>query len=677
MNRLAAGIALCLSALCLSTLALAAATESALRQQIKAEETAAGNHPEQALARLRSLATQVPAGDNVDRKAYLSALGYAQAQAGEAEDARRTGTELEAMGQRTRDTDARAQGLLIRAHASFAAGQTAAALDAQRSAQALLPPSAPTPLRYWAISLGAMLLHHAGEFDEALARYQEALRLAVQMGDARRQVHMLNNIANLHLSLKHAEASVETLNEAFRLSTQLRDRETMASLKLSEAAALGELKRGQAQFAALQESLRLARDASSRGLEFSALTNLSDYYLQAGRYPAVAETVLKARGLRIEPADWAGEATLAVNAGLARILSGDVTGGREEVERTLAEYEARNLPAEAAATLREYSSALERIGEIGLALQMLQRERTLNQQLFRAERQQAVLELEARYALEKQRREISLLERANALNSAELANRTLERRIVWLVALVLALCAVIAGLLYTRQRATNRSLLARNARLAFESHRDPLTGLYNRRFFQKRMQDEDARAGRDRRAANTQALYLLDIDHFKRINDRLGHPVGDAVLVEVARRLREAVGEQCVVRWGGEEFLVHAHLDSADEAGAIARRLTGALSDEPVRFDERAIPVTVSIGYAVSPLGDSATHLPWPQRINLVDTALYLAKAHGRSRCYGLRRLEAEDAEAIGRVERDLEHAWEEGRVDLEVSVGPAAVPVA
>jgi len=673
MKRLAASIALCLFAT-----ALPAFADSALQQRIKAQETAASNHPDQALAGLQALAAQVPAGDNADRKAYLSALGYAQAQAGDVEAARRSSAELEALGERTGDATARAQGLLIRAHAEFTAGQTDAALNAQRGAQALLTPSAPAQLRYWSASLGALMLHHAGEFDEALARYQDALKLAVQMGDARRQVHMLNNIANLHLSLKHAEASVQTLNEAFLLAAQLRDRETMASLKLSEAAALGELGRSSGQFAALQESLKLAREAASKALEFSALTNLSDYYLQTRRYAAVAETVAKARALRVEPVDWAGDATLSVNAGLARIQSGDIAGGRTEVENVLAEYEARALPTEAAATLHEYSDALERIGEIRPALQMLQRERALNDQLFRSERQQAVLELEARYALDKQRREIALLERANALNSAELANRTLERRIIWLVALVLALCAVIAALLYTRQRATNRTLAARNAKLAFESNRDPLTGLYNRRFFQKRMQEEDRRA-RDLgpQAADIQALYLLDIDHFKRINDRLGHPAGDAVLVEVARRLREAVGEQCVVRWGGEEFLIHAHLETPDEAGEIARRLTSAISAEPVGFGEREIPVTASIGYAVSPLGESAAHLPWPQRINLVDTALYLAKAHGRSRCYGLRRLQAEDPEAIGSVERDLEHAWEEGRVDLEVSVGPPAVPVA
>ena len=90
-----------------------------------------------------------------------------------------------------------------------------------------------------------------------------------------------------------------------------------------------------------------------------------------------------------------------------------------------------------------------------------------------------------------------------------------------------------------------------------QSERDPLTNLANRRHFLSVMQAEQARGGAE--AGFDGALLLVDIDHFKHVNDSHGHAAGDIVLCEVARRLNEAVrGDDLVVRWGGEEFLVLA-----------------------------------------------------------------------------------------------------------------------
>jgi diguanylate cyclase (GGDEF)-like protein len=169
-------------------------------------------------------------------------------------------------------------------------------------------------------------------------------------------------------------------------------------------------------------------------------------------------------------------------------------------------------------------------------------------------------------------------------------------------------------------------------------------------------------------------VYLLDVDHFKQINDQHGHAAGDVVLVEIARRLRTAVrDEDLIVRWGGEEFLLVVHALSPDQVEQLAQRLLAAVAGAPVDCDGRAVRVSASIGFATFPLEPAGMPLSWERAIELVDTAMYLAKAHGRNRAYGVRLLHADDADSLERVMRTLEQSWREGRVALTLLQGPTS----
>src|SRR6185295_12559996 len=131
-------------------------------------------------------------------------------------------------------------------------------------------------------------------------------------------------------------------------------------------------------------------------------------------------------------------------------------------------------------------------------------------------------------------------------------------------------------------------LVQRNRELSASSSRDPLTALYNRRYFQDFMRDEPSLSERRRRGEperSIQALLLIDIDLFKQTNDRYGHAAGDAVLVAVARRLRETLREtDMIVRWGGEEFLVFVPSTNADRLDEIAARIMRAVASEPIVY---------------------------------------------------------------------------------------------
>jgi diguanylate cyclase (GGDEF)-like protein len=149
---------------------------------------------------------------------------------------------------------------------------------------------------------------------------------------------------------------------------------------------------------------------------------------------------------------------------------------------------------------------------------------------------------------------------------------------------------------------------------------DPLTSLPNRAAFERelRRQIEAASAG-----DASLGLLLLDLDHFKLVNDRFGHPAGDQVLVNAARRLRGGVRHaDLVARFGGDEFVV---LVSSPQPDAVVERLVRRFH-APFQLERRTIRVTASAGLAVH-RGD----LDGPRLLALADAALYHAKAAGRA----------------------------------------------
>ncbi len=187
-----------------------------------------------------------------------------------------------------------------------------------------------------------------------------------------------------------------------------------------------------------------------------------------------------------------------------------------------------------------------------------------------------------------------------------------HQQVIAAIALVLS-TVVLSGALVESDRAHRR-----------RSTLDPLTGLFNRNALEQRLGELDGMPTSEAEGLS-HALLLCDLDHFKRINDRLGHAAGDAVLQDVAYTMRATLrAGDSIYRVGGEEILVV--LPGAGEAGAveIAERLRGAVRERrPI-----GVPVTLSIGVAVSGPGPVDTD----ELVSCADAALYSAKAAGRDR---------------------------------------------
>ena len=125
------------------------------------------------------------------------------------------------------------------------------------------------------------------------------------------------------------------------------------------------------------------------------------------------------------------------------------------------------------------------------------------------------------------------------------------------------------------------------------------------------------------------ALVMFDIDHFKRINDLHGHPIGDQVLREVARRAKSILREGDVLaRYGGEEFIVLLSAACKEDARAAAERLRTVIDAQPVQLDRQAIAVSISVGLALRK-GEAET---LQRTIERADANLYRAKREGRNR---------------------------------------------
>ena len=155
---------------------------------------------------------------------------------------------------------------------------------------------------------------------------------------------------------------------------------------------------------------------------------------------------------------------------------------------------------------------------------------------------------------------------------------------------------------------------------------DNLTQSYTRRYFMERLDEEAKRSETFKHAFS---FLMLDIDHFKEYNDRYGHLVGDAVLKEVARRLKENTRQvDFIGRYGGEEFSIVLTETGKFPAKIVAERIRLAMISRPLKIYDEALPVTVSIGVSVFPEDGRRPE----DLIEKADKALYAAKEKGRNR---------------------------------------------
>jgi diguanylate cyclase (GGDEF)-like protein len=476
-----------------------------------------------------------------------------------------------------------------------------------------------------ALSNAGATLQLAGDLTGAVQAYERALRVARREDAWEAQVTTLINMALLHGEEFAAHDEAEAL---FARAAEINDAYGERKSVLSYNRALNWLRMGRRAdaHAALERALATARAAGEDVVAMRAEAEL----LALAAAPDARDALQALLDRQREGGDVSGAARTGLLQGRLALEAGDAGGALADVERALAllpeslfqveRREIMQLRTAALAARGDWRGAFRSNAEV--TDQQLRRLRGI--QLDSLARMQAALEDEHN------RDELALARQQGAASDLVASHQRRQRNLAFAALGVLVLLAV--GFFGYQRRITRR---LRNL-----STRDSLTKLLNRHAAGKRlntMVPTRVDAGDAR-----MAVFLIDIDRFKAINDRHGHDAGDVALVAVAKALAAAFGADAVVaRWGGEEFLVGCRGMDVARAAETAERLRRTVAD--MAIGAGVGKVTVSIGFAGAPVfpppgsavaGIDAGH--WPDAVILADRALYAAKRGGRNTWVGL-----------------------------------------
>jgi len=435
----------------------------------------------------------------------------------------------------------------------------------------------------------------------------------------------------------------------------------LAHARLAEYAVAARAGRARRAETALQAGIDILERLKARERLATPLANLAELYIQARRFGEAARTSEAALRIAREFGDDTGRKLASFQLGIASIYFRDIRNGRATVDAALAGLQDDERYVR---MLLEYGHALNQVGEGDVALTAYEKAGQVSLAAWRKEKQLSYQALQRVVADQKKQAEFARLHHESAMKAAELG--TVKRvRSLWVLLSVTTLVAVVLiALLYRRVAKANASLKTKNEQLFRQSTRDSLTGLFNRHYFYEqvvpRFQAESSHRGGD-----AGVFLLLDIDHFKSINDRFGHGAGDVVLKNVASQLAGSLRDRDVlIRWGGEEFLAYLPGVTTEEARQVCARLLAAVSGTAIEADGRELTVTVSLGFCPKP-ADGQGAPDWQQLVHLADLCLYLAKTAGRNQAFGVQDATVLTNEAIAAADTDLRQASDDGLVGL------------
>ncbi|MBV8504153.1 MAG: GGDEF domain-containing protein [Paucibacter sp.] len=610
-------------------------------------------------------------------RVYFSAARVA-IEAGDLDQANGLIQQLEA------DATQSAQVAALRALSAFGQGQLSAAATEARKSMAQLDTDCPTAAVVVAaasnagerqellercdvssalIDLGILQADQfsAGAYPKAFEIAQHQLALARIADRDREAVQALTALAWVDMArekpadaLKWLQGMRRAAGDDLMLQAQAKTVESMlASLSGDKPA----------QLRALQDGVALARQSKVVPQIARAQINLADYYMHEHQPERALALLNDSLPVVQRLHDQLRERTLHHNMAVALIRLKQFAAARKEEARS-DEFRHGQQDTRRIIELRELDDAWTEAGQPREAIALFHQERQLTQEANARNREALLAELQGKNNAAVRERDLALLQREQSIKDRQIANQTLGVQIGVTLAVLLTLASVLGLLMLRKARTANKALKAREALLRFQSERDPLTDLANRRHFLEVMQRHAA----DRFEG---ALLMVDIDHFKHVNDEHGHASGDAVICEVARRLSGAVrGGDLVVRWGGEEFLIFAPISNQEQVQVLAARIVDSVGRLPVATPTGPLRVTASAGFAHFPLGANLS-VHWEQAVNWVDMALYTAKSRGRNCAIGIQGVHAEGREALIRIEKDFDAACSSGQVELCAVQGP------
>lgn len=503
----------------------------------------------------------------------------------------------------------------------------------------------------------------------------KSAQLATAAGNAAEVVRSLNMLMLANIGLRDLKRAETLGDEASALADRIGFAYMMAYIRSNQGWLYGLMGEPEKQLKVLKDALQLTRSHSGMvDSELSILVNLAEYHSGRKDYKQAAELALQAEALADRQDKKTAKGVVLMTLGIAQLELGDKEKGVATLHRSLALLKEVGADGYVLDATEALADVYERSGKHREAAAALRDFIALKDKAALRDREKAIAEAQEKFSAERKDHEILRLSLENGRRQAEVAAKAWQQRLWATAALALAMGAALLMLLIKRARARNRQLEDSNAVLSDQSVHDPLTGAFNRRHCVNLMGQQEAllaTKSRDRTYSACTGMMLLDVDHFKHINDTYGHDAGDAVLVEMARRMQELVRQHdVVVRWGGEEFVLVLPGTGPEGMTVLAERVLRIIADKSVVVGGKSIPVTVSLGCVSYPVFPGQA---WQDALKVADIAMYMAKQTGRNRAVCLMGV-ADDAPRELLVQ-DLAAAQAAGHVQLRTVAGPSVAP--
>lgn len=532
-------------------------------------------------------------------------------------------------------------------------------------------------VRYYANNVIARLYKADQQFEKALEHFILALDAVSETDDVftlRRRAFLNYNIAHVHTELRNWSQARSLTEQNIAEAKKYGHDGFLPDLYLLLGYIAGSEKDYQRAVQINQQGLAAALALQQETVALTFENNLGATYIQMEHY-ADAKQILQQALKRAEQLQEEYSIQLInSNLGFIRVMQGEHDEGIAQMETAMRYLSQHSAKTEYEPYYEWLAKAYAAAGRYKEQADTLLEQMALQADIRKADSEQRLAALQDRFDSKAKAQHITILEQENALKAQLLHNQRLQQQLVWLVVVIVAFAAIMLLQLYRKVRRSNKKLYETNKQLAYQSQRDVLTGLYNRRALQEYLHKRalKRREGDNLNTSKT-GFLLLDIDFFKRINDNFGHAAGDAVLQVVAQRLQDTCRDKdIVVRWGGEEILLV--LDNVDPAHitTLVQRVLDTVAGSPVSFESQQIAVTVSGGFIHLPFADvSETQLGWEKVLQIADMALYLSKTHGRNQCCVVEGLHVSFAEAESQLYSDLAGAIRAGHVKVATISGP------
>lgn len=572
---------------------------------------------------------------------------------------------LVALSESARDELSRARAFALRARLGYYRGDAALALRSSELAVASARTAGDPRTLALAYEQLGLALDSASRYEEAAEALHTGLEAARRSEDPGVLAGLYRSLSGLNISLRDYGRALEYADQAERQADRANDRWLLVSLDIARSIAHGEAGRPEQDRAMLERARQGARRYGLLMAEQTVLVNLSDWYLRREAWPQAIDHARQALAVAARFDAPYEEGTAYVNLGLALLGAGRTADGIRELERGVGYFRQARERAAYVETLPDLARAYEQAGRVRDALDALKRFREEKVLLEEQTRGRVLAEMQERFDARQRQREIEHLQTENAARSAAAARQRQLTALALGAASLLTVFFVVIAWLFARTRRAKLALEGANARLAFLAERDPLTGLLNRRAMQSWLALHTEGTG----AGAALAFLLIDIDHFKQINDRFGHAAGDAVIVEFAERLNRLLREDDrLARWGGEEFLVVLQGIAPQDLARFADRLLVAVGGRAFAAVEGGLPVSCSIGFCPWPIGEGG----WESHVAMSDRALYLAKSRGRNTACGLLALRSPWATVRRALEEDFAGTFLSGAIESAIVRGPA-----